>query len=90
MQLTFTDPIAAQGEAIGVPKEPTQAERLLAILRRHPVCSYSFYQHPHLTHRIGARIYDLRRQGHTITSAPCDGSCGINHRTRAVVYTLNE
>lgn len=46
----------------------------------------TFYQHSGLTHRIAARVWDLRQDGHVITSRACD--LGHDHESAAVVYEL--
>lgn len=65
----------------------TQKERLLSILRLGGVCSMTFYQHPSLTHRIAARVWDLRQDGHVITSRACTLH---THQSNAVLYELAE
>jgi hypothetical protein len=65
----------------------TQCEKVLALLKAGPLCSYAFYTTPGLTHRLGARIYDLRQQGHIISTAPCE-NLAHNHESPAVVYQL--
>lgn len=64
----------------------TQKQRVLELLRAGPLCSFAFFYTPGLTHRLGARIYDLRRDGHSIVTRPCD--LGHNHEAPAVVYEL--
>ena len=64
----------------------TQVERVLQLLQAGPVCSFAFYYPPGITHRLGARIYDLRRQGYQISTAPCN--LGHNHDAPAVMYQL--
>lgn len=64
----------------------TQCETILAMLRMGPLCSYTFYKDSNgLTHRLAARIVDLKHQGHEITSRPCQLH---RHESRAVVYEL--
>lgn len=65
----------------------TQKDRLLATLKLGPVCSFYFYQHPGLTHRIAARVWDLRQDGHQITSRACTLH---EHESSAVLYELAE
>ena len=63
----------------------TQKEAVLEALRMGPVCSFRFYDHPGLTHRIAARIWDLRADGHDITGRRCTLH---NHEANAVLYEL--
>lgn len=65
----------------------TQKERLLDTLKLGPVCSFRFYDHPGLTHRIAARVWDLRQDGHIITSRACTLH---DHESNAVLYELAE
>jgi hypothetical protein len=74
---------ATEIEEVGM----TQKEAVLQALRMGPVCSFAFYESSRLTHRLGARIYDLRRDGHVITSRPCQMH---DHESHAVVYELAE
>lgn len=64
----------------------TQKQALLEALRTGPVCSFRFYyDHPGLTHRMAARIFDLRAEGYQITSRACDRH---HHEANAVLYEL--
>lgn len=45
----------------------TQKESVLEALRMGPVCSFEFYQSAAMTHRLAARIFDLRRDGGDMT-----------------------
>lgn len=65
----------------------TQKDRLLQALRLGPVCSFRFYDHPGLTHRIAARVFDLRSEGYQITSRACTLH---DHESNAVLYELDE
>lgn len=65
--------------------KPSQADRLLDALRQGPVCSFRFYDHPGITHRVAARVHDLRKAGWRIDSTECDLH---PHDARAVLYTL--
>jgi hypothetical protein len=67
--------------------EMTQKEAVLQALKMGPVCSFAFYESSRLTHRLGARIYDLRRDGYEISSKPCRMH---DHESYAVVYELAE
>jgi hypothetical protein len=74
------------------PEPGTQKEAVLTRLRQGPLCSYTFYEDGtgyRITHRLAARIYDLKRAGWTITAAPCDLP-DHHHQTNAVVYRLHE
>lgn len=63
----------------------TQKQVLLEALQRGPVCSFRFYDHPGLTHRVAARILDLKHDGYQISSRPCD----IHpHSSNAVLWEL--
>ena len=65
----------------------SQKTEVLDALRGGPVCSFSFYNDITLTHRLAARIYDLRADGHTLTATVCHVH---DHDSRAVRYTLSE
>lgn len=65
----------------------TQKDRLLAALRLGGVCSFRFYDHPGLTHRIAARVWDLKQDGHVITARACEFH---EHDAHAVYYELAE
>lgn len=66
-----------------------QRDKVLALLKAGPVCSYAFYTTPGLTHRIAARICDLRQSGYLIETRPCEDQYH-NHESPAVVYELAE
>jgi len=67
------------------PKENTQAARLLEALETGPVCSFRFYDTPGITHRVAARVHDLRKAGWPVDAVPC----GLHvHDAAAVMYTL--
>jgi hypothetical protein len=57
------------------------------MLRMGPICSYEFYETEGITHRLAARVYDLNRAGHVITSRPCKNQ-SHGHQSRAVLYEL--
>ena len=63
----------------------SQTATVLQELQNGPVCSMSFYNDPDLTHRLAARIYDLRGMGHNIHAEPCTIH---THKSRAVRYYL--
>ena len=67
------------------PKATTQAGAVLEALERGPVCSFQFYAESPLTHRIAARIYDLKGRGYAITQRPCTVH---PHAGAAVLYEL--
>lgn len=64
-----------------------QKERVLSMLRAGPICSFEFYATAGLTHRLAARIYDLRTEGYEITARACTFH---RHSANAVVYELVE
>jgi hypothetical protein len=61
----------------------TQRDRVLDLLKRKPQCATDFFAR--YIPRIGARIYDLRREGITIETRRCQQH---KHRTRQVEYVL--
>jgi hypothetical protein len=61
----------------------TQAERILAMLKLGPVCGSEFSKV--YIARYGARIYDLRQQGHEITTRPCKMH---QHESAQLIYEL--
>lgn len=64
----------------------SQKNVLLMKLREGPVCSFDFYRlGSGLTHRMGARIYELRREGYAISTRPCHHDW---HQAAAVEYVL--
>jgi hypothetical protein len=66
----------------------TQKEAVLEVLRMGPVCSFDFYGRlagAGVTHRLAARVYDLRSDGHEITSRRCTFH---DHVSNAVLYEL--
>jgi hypothetical protein len=66
----------------------SQKSELLAALRLGSVCSYVFYQQGNrMTHRLAARILDLKHDGYEITSRPCQ-NVEHGHVSRAVIYEL--
>lgn len=69
------------------PKAGTQAATILGILRARPLCSQEIYDPSGpITHRLAARIHDLRRDGWPISSEPCRRH---NHPGAAMtLYTL--
>lgn len=68
------------------PKPGTQAHAVLSALKRGPVCSFDFYYRDGLSHRLAARIYDLRSGGWPIETAKCGRH--DNHKSNAVEYSL--
>jgi hypothetical protein len=68
----------------------TQAEHVLALLERGPVCSSAIYDRSAVTHRLAARVYDLRRAGHMIVSRPCSDAFHHHGRSRMVEYRLED
>ena len=68
------------------PRAGTQTAAVLEALEQGPVCSFEFYQTSGLTHRVAARVLDLKRKGYAITSKACDLH---THTSRAVVYELS-
>lgn len=67
----------------------SQRELVLARLRRGPLCQTAIYREPGITHRLAARIYDLRQQGYDIDSRPCQDP-SHRHDSPVVEYVLNE
>jgi len=78
MQLSMLQPPAA-------PQSGTQTRQVLDALQRGPVCSFSFYDQATLTHRLAARIYDLKARGYHIQASACHRH---NHGANAVEYRL--
>ena len=64
-----------------------QRERVLALLRDGPQCTSDFAA-AYLP-RFGARIWELRRAGHTITNRRCDKHPHPK-RSGCVLYTLEK
>lgn len=56
------------------PRHGTQTELVLRRLERGPLCASEIYQHTSpITHRLAARIHDLRtRYGYVIESGQCE------------------
>lgn len=73
------------------PRSDSSLGKILARLERGPLCSQAFYFEPGLTHRIPARIGDLKAlYGFTIDDDPCRNP-GHDHRAKgAVEYRLAE
>ena len=46
----------------------TQKERILQLLREHPQSGVSNFELNQLCFRYGARLWDLRKEGHNIVS----------------------
>ena len=67
------------------PREGTQAAVALSYLEQGPLCSFTFYQKPGLTHRLAAAIHTLRKAGWDIESRPCQQH---KHDAPAVEYVL--
>lgn len=67
------------------PTPKTQAARILNLLRERPVCQSEMYRTDGVTHRLAARIYDLRHLGWTIESETCRLH---RHTSPVVVYRL--
>jgi Helix-turn-helix domain len=65
----------------------SQKSVLLDRLQHGPVCSYVFYQENGMTHRLAARVWDLKADGYDITSRRCDLH---SHESGAVLYELHE
>jgi hypothetical protein len=63
----------------------SQKQEVLHRLKTGPVCSQSFYNDPHLTHRLAARIYDLEQDGIRVHREPCRVH---SHSSNAVRYSL--
>ena len=63
----------------------TQKQLLLGALEKGPVCSFEFYYNHDLTHRIAARIHDLKRDGIQITSGRCERH---DHNAHAIEWRL--
>ena len=68
------------------PRAGTQTAAVLEALEAGPVCSFEFYEKAGLTHRVAARVLDLKRKGYRITSKTCDVH---THKARAVLYELS-
>ena len=68
---------------------PSQCDRIWERLHHGPICSQTFYGDTMLTHRLAARIYDLRRRHgvDAIASRPC-ANRWHNHTSAAVEYYL--
>lgn len=63
----------------------TQKARALELLQRGPLCSFAFFTDPLLGSRLGARICELRDEGHRIVTQPCKSH---RHDSAAVEYVL--
>lgn len=79
------------GEDTGTVNGPvttgSQKSQVLAALHAGPVCSFTFYDNPKLTHRLAARIYDLRTDGLSVYTRPC-ANPQHHHESRAVEYYI--
>ena len=53
------------------PRAGTQTHRILTILKMRPICQSEIYRANGLTHRLAARIHDLRNMGWNINSSSC-------------------
>lgn len=67
----------------------TQKQLILEQLHRGPVCAGLIYVDNRVTHRLAARIHELRRAGYRIETRPCS-SRWHQHKTRTVEYRLEE
>lgn len=68
------------------PAVGTQNRIVLDILRMRPLCQSEIYRTSGVTHRLAARVHDLRNKfGWTITSEPCKMH---DHQSQMVVYRL--
>lgn len=67
----------------------TQKDLVYERLLRGPLCSEAFWHEDKITHRVAARIHDLRRElGHdAIESRPCQVAWH-SHSSPAVEYRL--
>lgn len=65
----------------------TQRERVLDRLRKGPICTSDIYEDDWITHRLAARIHDLRSEGWIITTRPCQNT-RHRHRSAAVEYVM--
>ena len=67
----------------------TQKDYILAWLEREPLCSSAMYSDVHdgVTHRLAARIHEMRADGHPIASRPCE-NVWHGHRSGLVEYVL--
>lgn len=74
------------------PREPnprSQAGIVLGALRKGKVCAFSFYYDAKLTHRLAARVFDLRKMGWEIETHPCTSTDHQHDRPiQAVEYRL--
>jgi len=68
------------------PKQGTQKGHILFWLRRHPLCSSEIYL-TGITHRLAARIHDLRNDGWLIVSRRCENPAH-KHEAKLVEYVL--
>lgn len=66
------------------PREPSQMERVQAMLLRGPVCATTFLANYMSSAR--SRVAELRAAGWAIESPVC--SLGHNHKTRQIMYRL--
>lgn len=64
-----------------------QRDKVLSMLRAGPVCGTDFLRA--YIPRFGARIYELRQQGHVVVERPCKFS-HHDHESRQTVYELAE
>jgi hypothetical protein len=62
---------------------------VLARLRAGPVCAYAFYEDPGITHRLAARIKDLRDMGYQIETRRCADRLH-DHVGKAASYVLTD
>ncbi len=53
------------------PNPGTQSDRVLSILKGRPICQSEVYRTDGITHRLAARIYDLRLMGWDISTERC-------------------
>lgn len=65
----------------------TQRDRVLDRLRQGPICTSAIYEDDWITHRLAARIHELRTDGWIITTRPCQNP-GHRHRSPAVEYVM--
>lgn len=70
-----------------LPKPDTQAGRLLQALMEGPVCSQGFWFDARLSHRLAARVFDLREAGFGVWSRKC---VRHSHVSAALEYYLAE
>lgn len=68
----------------------TQNQRLLAYLRQHRTITPMQAWDRLGIYRLGARVYDLRAEGHPISSDRTTVSNRFGEECRVAVYTLGE